>query len=137
MKIQSYRRLFKGDFPRDQQEMVERLSSTLNIGIETLYTALNKNISLKDNIYGTYKEISYVPTSDGTPETASGFQIDFNGRVLGLQVIRVENKSSVGTYPTGGVFITYSQNGTQVNIDHITGLVAGDTYNIRVFAFGE
>ena len=137
MKIQTYRRLFKGDFQQDEQPLVEKLSSTLNIGIETLYTALNKNISLKDNVYGTYKEISYVPNSDGTPETAAGFQIDFNGRVLGLQVIRVENKTSSDIYPTGGVFITYSQNGTQVNINHITGLVAGNTYNIRVFAFGE
>lgn len=90
-----------------------------------------------DNFLGTYKEITYLPTSTGEPETPAGFQIDFNGgRVLGLQVIRVENTTNAGSFPTGGVFITFSQNGNQVNINHITGLIAGNTYNIRVFAYG-
>lgn len=137
MKVSSFRRLFKGDYPKEEQGLVERMSQTINSGIEVLYNALNKNISMTDNFYGTYKEISYIPTSTGTPEISSGFQIDFNGRVLGLQVIRVENKTSPNTFPTGGVFITFSQEGNQVNINHITGLVAGNTYAIRVFAYGS
>lgn len=137
MKVSSFRRLFKGDYPKEEQGLVERMSQTINSGIEVLYNALNKNISMTDNFYGTYKEISYIPTATGTPEISSGFQIDFNGRVLGLQVIRVENKTNPNTFPTGGVFITFSQEGTQVNINHITGLVAGNTYTIRVFAYGS
>lgn len=137
MKISSFRRLFKGDYPKEEQGLVERMSQTINSGIEVLYNALNKNISMVDNFYGTYKEISYLPTSAGTPETSSGFQIDFNGRVLGLQVIRVDNVTNPNAFPTGGVFASFSQNGTQVDINHITGLIAGNSYKIRVFAYGS
>ena len=136
MKVSSFRRLFKGDFPKEEQGLIERMSSSINNGIEVLYNALNKNISMTDNFYGTYKEITYLPTSTGTPDGSSGFQLDINARVLGMQVIRVENTSSPGTFPTSGVFVTFSQNGNQVNIDHITGLVTGNTYKIRVFAYG-
>lgn len=136
MKLQSFRRLFKGDFPKEEQGLVERLSASINNGIEILYTALNKNISMIDNFYGTYKELSYIPTSTGTPETPAGFQMDINARVLGLQVIRVENITNPNAFPTGGVFITFSQNGTQVDINHVTGLISGNEYKIRVFAYG-
>ena len=49
MKLPLFRRLFKTDFKQEFQELVDQLSVSINVGIENLYDALNRKLSLRDN----------------------------------------------------------------------------------------
>lgn len=136
-KLPSFKRLFKSDYPAEQQNLVESLSSSLNIGIESLYEALNKKLTFKDNFLGATKEVLIEVNSAGEPKVTTGFSLDgITTPVEGLIVVRAENITNSVTYPTGGVFITYTQSGGTIIINHITGLQANNKYKLKVIALG-
>lgn len=139
MKLPNYKKLFKQDYAQEYQELVDALAASLNIGIETLYNALNKRLTFRDNFAVTIKDVEVTVNASGIPTTSTGFSIDANQRVDGLDVWRVDNLTNTTAYPTGGVFITWTQGTAQtanaVTINHVTGLVTGNKYRIRVVAY--
>lgn len=137
MKLPSFRRLFKGDYDEKDQQLVEKLSVSLNNGIDVLYNTLNKNASLKDNIFCTVKDISIQVGSTGTPTLTTGFKLDFTSKLSGIQVIRAINSTNSNVYPTGQPFISYTQNADSVVINNITGLSSGYTWALKVVAYGD
>lgn len=136
-KLPSFKRLYKTDFPADSQALVESLSGSLNIGIESLYEALNKKLTFKDNFLGTVKEVILEVDSNGKPKSTTGFNLDgITATIEGLIVVRAENLTNSTTYPTGGIFLTYTQSSNNVIINHSTGLQANNKYKIKVMALG-
>lgn len=136
MKLPSFKRIFDTDFDQQYKQLVQTLSATINIGFETVYEALNKKVSLAENIQCTLKDITLVVDSTGKPINRIAFTSDIpNMRVIGTQVIKVTNLKNSSTYPTGGVFITFIETNTGIEIQHVTGLVANNTYQLRVVAY--
>lgn len=136
MILQGFRRLFKQDYPQESQKLVDQLSNSLNIGIETLYTCLNKNASLKDNIKCTVKDVPVIVNASGNPTTATSFSLDISGQIIGTQVIYAINTSNSAIYPTGGIFLSFAQNTNGILITNITGLPANQPFTIRIVAYG-
>lgn len=137
MKLQSFRRLFKQDFEEQYQKLVDQLSGSLNYGIETLYEALNKNVSLKDNVRCTVKDISVKVDANGNPSESTTFTLDIQGQVIGTQVIYAINTTNSSIYPSGGIFVSYAQTTTGILINNITGLPANQTFTLRIVAYGS
>lgn len=135
MRVPTFKRIFKADFPQDQQDFAERLSFLFNNGIEVLYEALNNRLTLKDNFSGTLKDVAITVDANGIPTTSTGFTLDRTGQVLGLQVIMATNNSNNNSYPTSGIFITFDQTTTNVTIRQVTGLRANNSYSLRIFAY--
>jgi len=136
MKISGFKRLFSTDFDQKDQELVDKLSGVLNIGIETVYEALDKRVSLNDNIDCTVKEVDVTVGADGIPLNTTTFVLDDKTRsVQGLQVIKTDNRTSAGVFPTGGVHITWQQVQSGIQILHVTGLPARNRFTIRVVAY--
>lgn len=136
-KLPSFKRLFKSDYPTDQQNLVETLSSSLNIGIESLYEALNKKLTFKDNFLGSTKEVLLEVGISGEPKITTGFSLDgLTTPIEGLMVVRAENLTNSSVYPTSGVFVSYTQSGGSIIINHVTGLQANNKYKLKVIALG-
>lgn len=135
MIIERFKRIFKGDYPKDQQELVERLSGSINSGFETLHNAMNRNVSISDNIACTVKKVSTKVTSAGIPTSTLSFKIDTTGQIKGITVIRAVNLTNSTTYVNSQPFITFSQNNTTVTIDHITGLPVDNNFELTLIAW--
>lgn len=135
MKLPSFRRLFSSDYPKQFQSLIDILSVSLNNGIDVLYNALNNNLSLRDNINATVRDITVTVDANGNPNTSSAFTLNTSNKVDGVIVISAINQVDSRVYPTSGVFISGAQSGKVYNINNIAGLQANQQYIIRAVAF--
>jgi hypothetical protein len=135
MRLPSFKRLILESFEQQYQKLVEALSLSLNYGIELLYQALDKNITLRDNIKCTVKDITVNVNASGKPKISTTFNLDTNGKVDGIIVISALNQSNSALYPSSGIFISGLQSGQTFVVNNVTGLQADQNYLLRVVVF--
>ena len=135
MKFPTFKRIYKTDYPQEQQSLVEKISLTVNNGFEVLYNAMSRNVNLQDNIACTLKTITVKVDSSGIPTSTLSFKIDTIGQIKGTEVIRAENQTNSATYVTSHPFITYTQDNNTITVNHISGLPANNTFNLTVIAW--
>lgn len=136
MRLPNFKRLYEIDYDEQFKPLISKLANSLNIGIETLYDALNKKITLKDNISCTVKDITVELNSSGIPKSNVSFTLDtVSSRVIGITVLRAENNTNSNVYPSSAPFITYQQNTNTIIITHISGLQADNQYTLSVVAY--
>jgi hypothetical protein len=134
MKLPGFRRLFTQDFPSDYKDLIDKLSTTLNNGIEFLYTLGNKNITLGDNVSCTVKDITVSVDSNGTPRTSTSFILDEavkTRQVIGLNILNIQNTTNSSNLPSYQPYVGWSQSGGAVIINKINGLPPSDTFLIK------
>ena len=137
-KLPTLRRLFKGDFKPEYGELVEKLITSINNGFDNIYDALNKKLTLKNNILCDVRDFSVQVGSTGIPTNSIILSIPFTNSVSVVTVGRVINITNTFSYPTSGVTVTWEQNGAgSIKINHIPGLKSGETYSIRVVIYGD
>lgn len=137
MKLPNFKRIFRQDYDEQYQSMIETLASSINIGFETLYSALNNNLSLKDNLYCSLVTLQVKTDANGIPVPATNFTIDsFLKTVSGLEVINALNLTNSAGYPIGGVFLSATQTQSGFVVNKVTGLVPGDLYQLKIIVWG-
>ena len=136
MKLPNFRRIITGDYEEEYTELVDTLSVSINQGITSLYDALNKKVSLKYNILCTTKDITVQVDQAGNPIQPAGFRLEYPNRTSVVIVGKVDNTTSPSAYPTG-VFVSWTQVGDFIQINNISGLRVGNSYKIRLVAFGD
>lgn len=135
MKLPSFRKLYKQDYKPEEQDFVEKLASSLNYGIEILYSTLNRQVSLRENVLCVIKDVDVIVNSSGEPTTDTSMRLDLSGRVEGLTVLKVENLTTSDVYPTAQPFITYEQTESSIIFNNIAGLSANYKWRLRVVAY--
>lgn len=135
MKLPSFKRLFSSDFPSEYKQLIDTLSSSLNNGIDVLYQALNNQITLRDNISATVKDVTIIVDGSGTPTQGSSMKLNTTNKVDGVMVISALNQTNSAAYPPAAVFVNFSQSSNTLNINNVAGLTAGQTYVLRIVAF--
>lgn len=135
MKLPSFRRIISTDYPKEFKQLVDLMAVSLNNGIEVLYQALNNQLTLRDNIKCTIKDVTLTVDSSGNPINTTTILLNANTKVEGSQVLLALNQVNSSVYVTSGPFITGSQNGTSFIINNITGLQANTEYLIRVLVY--
>lgn len=136
MKLPNLRRIYTNDFDSEYRSLVDQLASVLNINLQVVYDALNKKVSLADNIDCIVKDVPVTVNASGVPTTSTIFTlVDKTRNLQGIQVIKADNLTNSSVYPTGGVFITWTQVQTGVQIQHVTGLPANNTFSLRIVGF--
>jgi hypothetical protein len=125
----------KQDYAEEFQDFLEKIAASLNYGIEVLYSALNNNLTLKDNLACTIAEFSVTVGATGDPTVRTSFTLNNNLRVEGMVVLAVTNNVNASTYPPAAVFINFTSQSDTVIINNITGLTSGVSYKIKVVAF--
>jgi predicted nucleotidyltransferase len=140
MRLPNFKRLFENDFTDEEKPLVSKLAGSLNQGIENLYLALSKRLTLRDNIQCTIKDIDVIVDSNGKPTTLTTFRLDDslinqNVSILGCQVLNAVNLTNTSNYVYSCPFISWTQISNGIQINHITGLIPGNKYNLRIVAF--
>lgn len=135
MKLSNFKRIISTDFPAESQKLMELLGRNLNDGIDSLYYALNNKLTFEDNFLATVKDVEITVGTNGVPTTKTSILLDTTNVVKGTFVISVVNKTNAAGYPTSAPFISFTQNGTALYIDNITGLVANNRYVVKFVAF--
>lgn len=133
-KLPSFRKIYEQDYDPQYQELIRQLSVSLNYGIEVLYQLLNGKLTVKDNLASTVKELNVQVDSTGKPLTSSTIKKSSTDRIEGLIVVRAENLTNSSTYPTSGIFISYTETNENIVINNIKGLTANDLWKINVIA---
>ena len=136
MQFPTFRRIFKGDYPQDQQDLVDKLSVSINNGFEVVYNAMSHNVSLTDNMFATVSVIQVKVGATGNPTSSLSFKINTAGPIKGNQVIQARNLTNPNVPVTSCPFLTYSQNDTQINVSNVAGLPAGYTFELTVISWG-
>lgn len=138
MRIPTFKRIDKQNFDEQYKELIETIAFSYNNDIEVLFQVFNKNVSLKDNVFCTVKDVQVILNSNGIPKNTASFQLDnSNMRVLGCNVLKAINTKNSTTYPTSAPFLNFTQTSGIVTIDHVTGLQADQPYTLTIVAFGS
>lgn len=139
MKLPSFKRLFKGDFKPDDQELVDKMSYTINSGLETLYEALNRRLTFNENFNSSQHTISVTVDANGTPSQRTSVTTTVQGVMSGIIVIKAVNSTSFtgsAIYPTSTPFISFTQSNQQITIDNVKGLTAGIPWTLSFIVLG-
>lgn len=136
MRLPSFKRIFKADYQEEFQQLIETLSYNINSGFEAIYEAINKRLTLRDNILCSVKDVELQVNSEGIPLLPVNVPLDMTNRIDGVVVLKAENIINITTYPTSGVFVNYTQTESGITINHVTGLQASTRYRLRIVAFG-
>lgn len=133
-KLKSYARINTADYTDEQQPLVEQLGLQINTGFEPVYSALSNRLTFEENFLCTVREVEMTLAASGIPLNRTSIILDNNLPVKSVLTLSVVNKTSASVFPTGAPFISFTQNGTTLFIDHITGLVPNNRYVVRILA---
>ena len=132
MKLGNYKRIISNDYPDEYQKLIEQLGRQLNDGIEQLFAATGGKLTFADNFLSTVKEVEVIVGATGNPTNKTSILLDRTDVVQGCIIISAVNKTNAAIYPSTSPFISYTQNGSSLFIDNITGLQTNDRYLIRL-----
>lgn len=132
MRLPNFKRLNKGDYSAEEQGLVEKLASSINIGIESLYEALNNRLTFKDNFAGTVVEIQVSVDSTGKPLQTTQFKLTNTNRVEGTLVIAANHATNPSIFPIGYPFVSFSVNGDIVTVRNVQGLQPNQPFIVKL-----
>lgn len=133
-KLNSYSRIISNDYDSEQQPLVEKLSGQINGGFDPVYSALSNRLTFEENFLCTVREVEITVGANGIPLTRTSFVLNNTNPVRGAIVLGMTNKTNAAGFPTGAPFVSTSQNGNVLFIDHVTGLLPNNRYSIRILA---
>lgn len=137
-KLPNQKRITREDL-REAPNWIVRLLTPLNSFMETVYYALNRDITYTENIACQIKEIDFTtqadystasPVVDGFPPLQ--FTHTLKTKPIGVEKLQIIENGNADTVITEVVSLDwYSSNGV-VYITYITGLKDSTEYTIRV-----
>jgi hypothetical protein len=131
-KLPSWRRVFEQDYPQQYQDLIKQLAVSLNYGMDTLYQTLNNGLTFADNIKSTINTFQVKVDSTGKPTTTVTITKSNTSNIIGLIVVKAVNLTNSNSYVTNAPFVSYTETTNTLVINNITGLIAGNSYNITV-----
>lgn len=132
MKIDSPKRLNVEDFKDSEKELVEKIGVCYNSFVENVYNALNKNITITDNLSQEIKIINNVKVDiNGNPIFSISFKHNLSSRSLGIQVIRTLGNTLTTSQP----FINYIEENKIIKVNNIKGLVDNAIYTLVIIIY--
>ena len=132
--MKSYSRIITNDFDAEDQPLVESLGGTINESFNSLYSALSNRLTFEENFLCTVREVEVTLGANGVPLNRTSFVLSNDLPVKGTIVLSTTNRTSPTVFPTSAPFVSFTQNGNLLFIDHVTGLQANNRYTIRVLA---
>lgn len=133
-KLKSYSRIISSDYADDQQPIIEQIGGQINTAFDPIYSALSNRLTFEDNFLCTVREVEVTLAASGMPLNRISISLDNNLPVKSVQVLSATNKTNAGVFPTGAPFVSFTQNGNILFIDHITGLIPNNRYIVRILA---
>lgn len=133
MKLGSYRRIIKTDFPSENQALVEQLGTTINKGFNDFYNLANNNITFVDNISATIATFNVTVDAAGLPSQTVSIPLTNNQtKAQGVIVINASGTTDTTLITAGGVFINFVNNANNIIIKNIQGLQPSKQYTLTI-----
>lgn len=124
------------DFKPEEQEMVGKLSGSINRFFEQVTNLFTKNVDF-DNLN---RQIIKVQVQiDGSGNVINNPQAKFTlraNRVQGLTVISATNDNDLTIYPTSAPFVSYTFNNGIITIQNVSGLQINSSYTLTLELIG-
>lgn len=128
----SIQRFYSDDYKEAPSWFKSNFLNTLNLFVFPTYNALNKNLSVADNLNQNYETITVTAGAAATDNTAS-FLNPIEGTPTGLTVVNVQVLGvATTTYPTAVIQAFWTFDGTSIQIGSIVGLTNGTQYQITL-----
>jgi len=107
----------------------------LNLFMEQVYSAFNKNLTIGDNVTGKFAELSITTPADyatgGFPDTVVPWTFTKSVQAVFIAYIREDTDNFVAI--TQPVTIDWIQtSSTSITVNYITGLAVSTRYNVRL-----
>lgn len=133
MKVNNLKRIVAEDFESDDQDLIRKLSFSLNPMLEQITQAFNKNIDF-DNLNMEIMYLTVEVDSTGIPKSSTFIKNPLKTRIRGVTVINAENQSNSNLL-TGSPFIAYTLVANGITVNQITGLSANCKYRLTLIIF--
>lgn len=125
------KRLVKEDFNPKDQDLISRISSVFNPSIDQISRILNKGLSISD-LNTQVKQFNIIVDSSGKPTSNTSIASTLNGKCSQIVIGRAQNLTTPTIYPVNAPFISFSNDGTQIIINNVTGLTANDKWQLTI-----
>lgn len=131
MRLPGLKRLVKEDFAGEDQELIDKIGFIINSSFEPLYAALNRNITIGDNLNQQLQDVTVKVNALGTPINTIQIKYLLTSSCKGLHVIRCTPT------PTAAPWTTWEQTSSSLlTITNIKGLEANKEYTLRFILIG-
>ncbi len=131
-KPQSFKRIIIEDFDEKDRPLISKLAYSINVFAEDILDALNKNLTIEDNLAMAKKDLTVAVDADGRPTTAVTLNSGLKGLCVGIQVIKATNLTVPTTLTTGTPFINFIDNSGVITIKNITNLTVNNKYQLKL-----
>lgn len=135
-KLSSFRKIKKEDVAEEYKALIEAIGYSINSFADEVISGFNRRLTIKENLTQDIVSIEVTVNSSGIPITESKFKNTIGKSLQGIKVIKAENLTNTSTYPTTAPFISFTQNGELVTINHISGLQSGNKYRLTINTIG-
>ncbi len=128
----SIQRFYSDDYKDAPSWFKSSFLNTLNLFVFPTYNALNKNLSVADNLNESYETVTVTGGAAATDNTAN-FLNPIEGTPTGLTVVNVQVLGvATTTYPTSAIQAFWTFDGTSIRIGSIVGLTNGTQYQLTL-----
>ena len=128
-RINPVSRIVPEDFKPEEQPIVSKLAFVLNNFLTDITNSYEKGITIDDNLAMEYRDFTVTVNASGVPNAQTSIRTSFTS-IKGVQCVTALNYT---TPPTAHPFVGWNQvSGSEIRINHVTGLVPGVKYTIRV-----
>lgn len=126
-------RITKEDFPKDYDDLLDKLLYPINSALEQLSQAMNNGLSVTDNIAGQETSLDITaPVNSANPIFFK--KSTLKGTCKGITCIEAIPQNN-GIAVTGQPFFTFEDSGNNIKVTNITNLTAGSRYILRVYCY--
>lgn len=132
-KLPTSKKVLREDL-KDAPGWIDRLLSPLNSFMESIYYALDKNLTYTENLACNVKTIEFttLPTYGSLPVLdnwqVQKFTHSLKSKPFGVSLERVQEKSNTYAVITNPVSLDWNEANGVISINYVTGLEPSKTY---------
>lgn len=131
MRLPSQKKVLKEDM-KGSETWINPMIDTVNSFMESVYQALNKNITFQENVSSFIREFTYTTVSTyPTDQPVIQFQNQLRTKPIGVFVLQAYDRSNYVPAP-GPVYVPWVDVDGAINVSTITGLAASKSYTVRL-----
>jgi uncharacterized protein with ParB-like and HNH nuclease domain len=131
-KLGFLRRLIKEDFNKKDQDLVSKIASILNPFMDSMNNSLTNQLTIADNMSAQVTMLTVTVDANGIPTVPLNIKYTLNSTAKQLWITNSQNLTNSAVFMTGAPFLEWTQNGSQIIVNHITGLPANNQYSLTV-----
>lgn len=130
MRLPTQKKILREDL-KDAPRWITNVIDPINSFMESVYQALNKNITFQENIASFIKEITFTTPSTYPTMDDLEFTNTLKSKASGVLLMQIYEKSNY-TAAAGPVYVPWIENNGLIVVSAIPGLVADKTYVMRL-----